>query len=137
MPCYTAWNEYLTVGTPAYDSARRRVAAQLDAIRHIVDYYYAAFGLRLPSLPLATVIDPTRRPRSRRELKVREMICHHFACDEVRFVTLYDVCSLLDARDERDRAYLAVLETSAHWMRSEYERFHPAPSAGERSIEES
>ena len=71
----------------------------------------AGDGLWLRHALLAT---PARlAPRARCEPKVREMISHHFAHAKIRFVAGYDVCPLLHARDERSRAYLAVLQTSA------------------------
>jgi hypothetical protein len=130
MPCYTAWNDYLQPNTPEYLNAEREVRAKLRAVQHIVDYYYTAFSHALPQVPKSVQIDCTRQPRARREQKIREMLCHHFACDEVHFTTLYDVCTLLDAHDDKDRAYLAVIEPCAFLMRSEYRRFHPSRMAG-------
>ena len=125
MPCYTAWYEHLEPDTPEYAAAIRVVAAKLHAVKHIVSHYYRVFGCALPKIPDRVELDNTRQPRSRKEQKVRELICHHFACDKIHFTTLYDVCSLLDERIDDDKSYLAVIGPCAHLMRSEYRRFHP------------
>lgn len=117
MPCYTAWNEFLTPDTPEYLQAEERVQAQLKAVRHIVDYYYTAFAHPMPDLPDDVSIDSSRQPRSKKEISIREAICHHFACDEIDFCTLYDVCSLLESRDRHQRTYLAVILPCATLMR--------------------
>ena len=119
MPCYTAWNDFLKPDTPEYQRAEQEVQAKLKAIKHIIDYYYRAFQHKLPNLPDGTVIDQSRQPRSSKEATIREMICHHFACDEVDFCTLYDVCSLLKEENRRERSYLAVILPCAHMLRSD------------------
>ena len=95
MPCYNSWDSYLTPNTPAYERAKSVVEAKLMSIQHIIDYYYSTHRYPLPNLPANTKIDPFRQPRSGRELSIREMICHHFACDGINFCTLYDACTLL------------------------------------------
>ena len=119
MPCYTAWNEFLDPDTPEYLQAREHVRARLKAVEHIVDYYYAAFGQPMTDLPNGVSVDPFRQPRSTKETSIREMICHHFACHGIDFCTLYDVCSLLDVDDSRERAYSAVILPCATLLRSE------------------
>lgn len=128
MPCYTAWNDYLALGTPEYLSAEERVRGQLKAVEHIVDYYYAAFEHSLPNLPSGLSIDPFRQPKSARETRIREMICHHFACDGIDFCTLYDVCSLLNTEVERQRAYTAIILPCANLLRSEGSKYRHSPS---------
>ncbi len=126
MPCYNAWNDYLTPETPEYAQAEAEIRAKLKAMIHIVDYYYRAFGYPLPQIPNRTEIDPFRQPKSKKEAAIREMICHHFACDEVHFCTLYDVCSLLDADLPQERSYLAVILPSANLMRANIDKFADA-----------
>lgn len=123
MPCYSAWNEYLKPDTPAYAKAKSEIEAKLLSVKHIVNYYYATHSFKLPSLPLNVEIDPFRQPRSQREVAIREMISHHFACDGVNFCTLYDVCSLLDPSREPDRSYLAVILPCAALMRQDTKKY--------------
>ncbi len=123
MPCYTAWNEDLSPGTPDYLKAESKVHAKLKAVQHIVDYYYKAFEHSLPDVPISMSIDPFRQPKSNREMRIREMICHHFSCDGIHFCTLYDVCSLLDAEDKGQRAYLAVILPCANLIRANGEKY--------------
>ena len=127
MPCYAGWNADLSPGTPEYLRAEVQVRAQLNSVKHIVDYYYAAFEHLLPDLPDGTSIDPLRQPRSKTEMSIREAICHHFACDGIHFCTLYDVCSLLDAENKAQRAYLAVILPCATLMRSHGGKFRHSP----------
>lgn len=117
MPCYTAWYKYVTPNTPEYDSAKREVQAKLKAVKHIVDYYYRAFEYPLPNLPISTAVDPMRQPKSSSEMSIRQMICHHFACDGIDFCTLYDVCSIIDTDDDAQRPYAAVVLPCATLMR--------------------
>lgn len=126
MPCYTPWYSYLEPESEEYKRAHREVTAQLHAVKHIIDYYYRVAELQLPVLPRHVEIDATRQPRSRHESRIREMICHHFACDGIHFVMLYDACSLLDENDSEDRPYLAVIAPCAFLMRSDTDRFRPA-----------
>jgi hypothetical protein len=123
MPCYSAWNAYLEPDTPAYLRAKSIVEAKLLSTKHIVDYYYRAHSLSLPNLPAGTLIDGFRQPRSTRELNVRVMISHHFACDGLDFCTLYDVCTLLNEKVDVDRSYLAVILPCATMMRQDTKRF--------------
>lgn len=137
MPCYTAWNSYLTPNTPEYLLAEEMLRAKLKAIRHIIDYYYRANSIPLPSLPSGTIVDPCRQPRSHRELAVREAICHHYACDEIDFCTLYDAASLLDSNDKEGLAYLAVILPCATQMRTQPEKFNPYRSTINEAVDES
>jgi len=123
MPCYSAWNEALEPGTPAYERAEREVRSKLESVRHIVDYYYKVHALSLPALPASIYIDPTRQSRSNAEIAVREAICFHLACDGVGVSTLYDISSLLDAADSSDRAYLAVILPTATKLRQDPDRY--------------
>jgi hypothetical protein len=123
MPCYTAWDQSLTPGTLEYLQAEEQVQEKLKAVIHIVDYYYTAFVHAMPDLPDGVSIDSTRQPRSEKEMSIREMICHHFACDGINFLTLYDVCSLLDSQDKQQRAYLAVIHPCAYLMRANRDKF--------------
>ena len=129
MPCYTAWNEYLTPDTPEYLRAKEIVRAKLNAVKHIVNYYYKAHEGTLPTLPDGTLIDPFRQPRSSKEMAIREAICHHFACDGIHFCTLYDVCTLLDSEVREDQACLAVILPCATLMRTELTKFNPSFSS--------
>ena len=125
MPCYTAWSEYLTPNTAEYFRAKEEVRAKLNAVKHIVNYYYNAHEGTLPILQAGTAIDPMRQLRSSKEMAIRGAICHHFACDGIHFCTLYDVCSLLDSEQKEERAYLAVILPCATLMRTEMRRFDP------------
>src|SRR5690348_10100042 len=125
MPCCMSWNAFLEPGTSEYARAEEALRARVESVKHVVRYYYRAFDYPLPALPDDTLIEPTRQPKSRRENAIREMICHHLACDGVHFCTLYDVCSMLNARVDEDRAFLAVIAPCTHLMRSEFERFNP------------
>jgi hypothetical protein len=127
MPCYTAWDAFLEPDTPEYFRAEEEIRAKLRAVIHIVDYYYRAFSFPLPQLPDGVKIDPFRQPKSKKELAIREMICHHFACDGVDFCTLYDVCSLLNEDSQDDRPYLAVIWLCANQMRGNPGKFVPVP----------
>lgn len=100
-------------------------------MKHIVEYYYRARRHPLPQLPVEVRIDPTRQPRSNKEILIREMICHHMACDGVHFTTIYDSCSLLSHEDPTDRPYLAVLENCAFRLRQNFEVFYPDGSLGD------
>ena len=122
MPCYQAWFEHLTKGTPEYAEARRNVEIRLAAVKHIIDYYYQAYGHPLPALPENTVINECRQPRSRREFELRKIICHHFLCDGINVTHLYDVASILD-----DSKYLAVVLPCANLIRFQYHTGHLAP----------
>ncbi len=123
MPCYTAWYEHVTPGTPDFVRAMQAVQAQLRAITHIIDYYYTAFGLSLPVLPDGVPVDPMRQPRATKEYVLRETICHHFACDGVDFMTLFDVATLLDESDKGQRSYLAVIRPCSMLMKQYQDRF--------------
>jgi hypothetical protein len=123
MPCYTAWNQSLTPGTPKYLQAEEQVREKLKAVMHIVDYYYKAFEYSMPDLPDGVSIDSMRQPRSEKEMSVREMICYHFACDGISFLTLYDVCSLLESQDKLQRPYLAIILPCAYLMRASRNKF--------------
>ena len=131
MPCYTAWYEYVNPGTPEFAQAQKVVEAKLRAITHVINYYYASTGLTLPVLPDGVPINPMRQPRSRKEYGLREMICHHLACDGVDFITLFDVASLLDERQADQRSYLAVIRPCSMLMKANQNKFvvayPPAP----------
>ena len=123
MPCYKAWNDYLEPGTPAYLKAEEEVRAQLQTVKHVVDYYYTANRQPLPDLPGGIDIDPSRHLRSTREAGIRQAMCHHFACEGIHFYQLYDVCSLLNENDKTDRAFFAVIIPCATLMRSDPGKF--------------
>lgn len=123
MPCYSAWYEYLKEGTPAYRRAKSEVVAKLQAVKHIVDYYYRAAAMEMPRLPVGSRIDPFKSAKSAKERKLRELIAHHFACDGINFIVLYDVCSLLDDRLEADLAYKAIIGNCATTMRQRTNEF--------------
>lgn len=126
MPCYTAWNEHLDEGSPDYERTRAELEAKLRSVKHVVDYYYRAFRVRLPK---ARLIDdeqgleapwsfaPERYPRN--EKRVLDRIYHHLCCDEVHFTTLYDLVSLMDVHDAVEAGYARVLLECAARMRTE------------------
>lgn len=109
MPCYTAWNEGIPQGTPEHHQAEKKVRAWLRSIKHIIDYYYRAYDYPMPNIPDGTKVDLYRQPKSQREQRIREAICHHVQCDGMNVSMLYDASSLLDQRNKEERAYLAVL----------------------------
>ncbi len=117
MPCYSPWYTYVAPNSEDYRNAEEKVRAKLAAVKHVVDYYYKADGHPLPNLPHATHVDHHRQPRSPRELALREMICHHLVCDELDFMDLYDVCTLLHEEVPSERAYLAVIHPCANLIR--------------------
>lgn len=123
MPCYVAWYEYVTSGTSEFAEALQAVQGKLRAIMHVIDYYYAAAGLSLPDLPVGVPVNPFRHPRSPKEYGVREMICHHLACDGVDFMTLFDVASLLDERKTDQKAYLSVIRPCSMLMKQHQNKF--------------
>jgi hypothetical protein len=123
MPCYTPWYGYSHPGSPEFARALKAVHAKLRAVKHVVDYYYEAYGLSLPSLPDGAEIDPMRQPRAPSEYRVREMICHHLACDGIDFMGLFDVASVLDDADKGDRAYLAVIRPCSMLMKQHTDKF--------------
>ncbi len=137
MPCYSAWYEFLKPDSPEYRETKARVEAKLSSVQHIVDYYYSTHNFKLPELPRGTDIDPFRQPRSKAELKLREMICHHFACDGVNFCTLYDVCTLLSEQDDEQRSYLAVIMPCATLMRQDKEKYPSNWSKNGNALKES
>lgn len=126
MPCYSAWNVHLEPGSPEYVRAEAEVRAKLQTIKHIVDFYYGVNRAEKPALPVGTVIDPLRQPRSLKEAAIRESICFHLSCDEVGVSTLYDVCTLLEESSPADRAYLAVILPCASMLRQQPDRFKTA-----------
>lgn len=123
MPCYTPWYAYVIPNTPEYDSAKREVQVKLEAVKHIVDYYYRAFEYSLPNLPIGTAVDPMRQPKSNNEVSIRQMICHHFACDGIDISTLYDVCSIINIDDDTQRPYVAVVLPCATLMRQSPKKY--------------
>ena len=124
VPCCNSWDDFLTPNTPEYSRAEAELRAKLQAVIHVVDYYYLAFGHQLPQLPERTKIDPERQPKSKKEMAIREMICRHLACDGVDFCTLYDFCSLLNPAVPQEHSYLAVIWPSAHLMRTDPGKFY-------------
>lgn len=109
MPCFSDWYDGLEPGTPEWNKAEKKARAKLRSIKHIVDYYYATNDYLKPNLPNGTRIDFKRQPKSERERHIRNLICHHFECDDVGPQTLRDVAYLLDEEIPEDRAYLAVI----------------------------
>jgi hypothetical protein len=131
MPCYTAWYDNVMPGSPEFARAMQTVQAQLRAVNHIIDYYYTAFGLALPAIPEGVPVAPMRQPRAPKEYALRESICHHFACDGIDFMTLFDVATLLHEKDEKQRSYLAVIRPCSMLMKQHQDKFIVAyrPSA--------
>ena len=119
MPCYSAWNDYLKVGTAQYRKARNQVEAKLLAVQHIVNYYYGAAQIPLPCVMQGERPDPFAAPPSEAEAKLQELIAHHFACDGIDFCQLYDVLSLLSDETADERAHASVIGRSATLMRSD------------------
>jgi hypothetical protein len=117
MPCYSPWNSYLLPNSDDYRKAEEEERAKLAAVKHVVDYYYKAHDHSLPNLPHGTQLDPHRQPRSAREFAIREMICHHLICDQLGFMDLYDVCTLLHNEVPSERSYLAVIYPCANLIR--------------------
>jgi hypothetical protein len=109
MPCYERWDEYLKPGSPEYIETRTKLQAQQRAVEHIIDHYYAVAG-RLVSDPL-----PATEPRA--DAAIVEQIVHHMDCDDIRFTTLYDIGTLLNADDSRDAPYARVISLCAERLR--------------------
>lgn len=123
MPCYTAWNEYLEVGTPAYERAEAELRAKLRALRHAIDYYYGAAGASVPHAHrpgegrggnvtegLVALAPPAG------ESGVLDRITHHLACDGVSVSLLYDAATLVPHEEPSEAGYARVLLLSAHRM---------------------
>jgi hypothetical protein len=123
MPCYTVWYEGLRPDTSDFASAKQAVEVKLRAVVHVIDYYYAAGGMSLPVLPDGVAIDPMRQPRSPKEYGLREVICHHLACDGIDFMDLFNVATLLDEQNKDQRAHLAVIRPCALLMKQYQAKF--------------
>ncbi len=126
MPCYVAWDEYLTCGTPEYNRVKAEVQARLLAVKHIVGYYYDAAGVNLPLESRSPEASHTPSPGSEKERRIWKAIAHHCACDGVHFCTLYDVSSIIDAASEADGSYRQVIMGCAHLMRSKPDMYRTA-----------
>lgn len=123
MPCYTAWYEHYVKDSPEYLAAKQDVMKKLNSVKHIIDYYYQAHEFPFPDVAGDVEIDPMRQPKSRTEIAIRHMICHHFACDGVDVSMLYDAATLPAMRDERDRSYAAIILPCATLMRKDPEKY--------------
>ena len=125
MPCYTAWDEFLEEGTASYAKAKAEVHAKLKSVQHIVDYYYRVAGESLPTIETERDIELFSPPKASKQHMIRLAIAHHFACDDIHFCTLYDVCSLLDPKLDEGRSYEAVIRACATDLRLNPEQFRP------------
>jgi hypothetical protein len=134
MPCYTAWNEFLQPGTPAYAKAEAEVLAKLRSLQHAVNYYYAVADLALPLAHTRTDGGGfggeqfrSQNPSSEED-EVLDRLTHHLACDGVHCTTIYDAVSLLDTNLREQAGYAWVLQTCAFRLRvmmtSELDRGH-------------
>lgn len=104
--------------------AKTEVEAKLFAVKHIIDYYYHAARTPLPQVEPGKVPIWMKDAKSNpEELRLLEIIAHHFACDEIHFTTLYDCCTLLDDDIDEDRAYRRVIQVCANEIRARLDDF--------------
>lgn len=133
MPCYSAWDEYLTPGTPEYQAARAALEAKLRAVRHAVDYYYGVHSFDVPPARYSAdhifIETAAENFQAQREVpeehKIIEQLTHHLACDGVHFTELYDFVSILDSSDPAAAGYARVLMRCAHQLRAHPSDYQP------------
>jgi hypothetical protein len=128
MPCYTQWNTYLKPGSKEYEDARVKLEAKLKAVKHILDYYYAVHKKQVPKakyqggeidLQLGTVslACDKRQMRGINEEEIKRNIAHHFLCDHLNVVDLYDISTLCNIHDDSDAGYIRIIVGCANDMR--------------------
>jgi len=128
MACYTEWDTYLKVGSDEYEERKKELSAKLDALKHIVDYYYKVSGLRVPPaqhsgkkswIEMAHLEFSIEQEAlsGKDEEAIWQSVGRHCACDGIGFTLLYDAVSLLDLTNENDAGYARVLMACANNMR--------------------
>ena len=126
MPWYSQWDDYLDKKSADYARAKSKVEAKLLAVKHIVDYYYCAAKLELPTVVGTAPAFLKDANPSAKETHVLKMIAHHCTCDGIDFCTLYDVTTLLSKTRKKDRAYTRIILVCANEIRGYPEQFqHP------------
>jgi hypothetical protein len=96
-------------GSSEYIETRTKLQGQQRAVEHIIDHYYAVAG--------QLVSDPLPAPEPRADEAIVEQIVHHMDCDDIRFITLYDIGTPLKRDDPRDAPYARVIRLCAERLR--------------------
>jgi len=126
MPCYNQWDAYLEPGSEKYKSKRKELNAKLEAVKHIVEFYYKSHGLFVPPASFRGIgVDMGRGHEDFEcvegvgpEEEIFEEITKHFACDEIHFTEIYDLVSLMNLKDETEAGFARVMLHCANKLRS-------------------
>jgi hypothetical protein len=129
MGCYTEWDAYLDKGSQEYETKKTELDAKLEAVKHIVNYYYGVEGLRVP--PASHSGEKAFLEMAHLEFEVDEEdldgkdedqivtnIGRHCTCDGIDFKLIYDLVSLLNIQDNNEAGYARIMMTIANEIRA-------------------
>lgn len=136
MPCYTGWDAYLEKGSKEYADKKAELQAKLQAVKHILDYYYGIEERRVPHATHSgerTWLEMAHQQftsdvsdlQEAEEKEIIKKISHHCSCDGIHFTLLYDLVSLLDIKKPDDAGYARVMMACANELRANDRNYNP------------